>query len=110
MARYTGEIFVELFLRQQNLVVLDKLKSALLGGANLNSATTIARVTTLGGTTLSNTTMTFASGSAGRYEGTFDAITSLVEGTEYLTKITVTSVGTTVAFWKIRSIAVNRRD
>lgn len=110
LPRYFGEVSMELFLDQQNLVVLEGLKSALLGGASLNNATTTARVFTLGGTTLSNTTMSFATGSAGRYEGTFSVITSLIEGVEYRVKVEAITGGSTIAFWDFRAIAIKRRE
>jgi len=110
LPRYVGEANMDLFLSQQNLVLVKDLKSAALGGANLNSATTTVALKTLAGATLSAATLSYVSGSAGRYEGTLPVVSSLVEGTEYLAQITVTSVATTVAYWNLRTVAVNRRD
>jgi len=110
LPRYSGSAEMELFLGQQNLVILKDLKSATLSGAALNSATTTVALTTLAGASLSSATMSYVSGSAGRYEGTLPVVASLVEGTEYLTKITVLSGGTTVAYWQLRNTAVQRRD
>ena len=110
LPRYEGKADMELFLAQQNLVVLNGLRSSLLGGGNLNTATTTVDLLTLAGVTLSSATMTYATGSAGRYEGTLPVITSLVEGIEYFAQIKAVSVATTVAYWKLKLTAVNRRE
>ena len=112
--RYYGELEMDLQLTNDNLVVIDGLKEQILGGANLNNATSTMVLTTLAGTTVSGTTfpitLTYATNSAGRYEGILPAGLSLTEGTEYLLKVTVTSGGATVAYWQKRVIAVNRRN
>ena len=110
MSKYSGTVEFDLYLSQQNFVLLDGLKSNLLGGTYLDSATTTFELTTLANASLTTTTMSYATGSAGRYEGTISAISSLVEGTDYLGKITVTSGATTVAYWELRRTASYRRD
>lgn len=110
LPRYKGNIEMELFLGQQNLVLLEGLKSALLGGAGLSTATTTVALVTLSGTTLANATLAYVSGTVGRYEGTLPVVSSLVEGTEYLAHIKVLSAATTVAFWKFRATAIERRE
>lgn len=110
LPRYKGEIEMKLLLGQQNFVLLKDLKTSALGNAALNSATTTVDLLTLAGATLANATLSYITGTAGRYEGTLPVVSSLAEGTDYLAQIKAISAGTTVAFWKIRATAVNRRE
>lgn len=110
MSRYLGEVEADLFLGQQNLVVLKGLKSALKGGASLDSATTTVSLQTIAEVELDAATMDYATGSAGWYEGTLPVVSSLVQGIDYLLKVTVLSAGTTVAFWNLRKTAEFRRE
>ncbi|KKL09770.1 hypothetical protein LCGC14_2562530 [marine sediment metagenome] len=110
LPRFEGEGSLELFLNNESLVVLDGLKYAKQGGVHISGASALARVTTLAGTTLGNSTLAYVTGSAGRYEGTFSVITSLVEGTEYVLKVSAISSGNTIGFWQHRLIATYRRD
>lgn len=105
-------VTLSLWTGNDNLIILDQLKDESTGSFVNNATVTVESITDSSGNTISGVTfpisMSYVTGSNGKYQGILEETASLTDYTRYT--VTIKAVqGASVGLWKVPAVALPRQ-